>query len=512
MAGILVALGLVVPLTPAANEDLAWLSYAAGRYLDGATLYADLIELNPPAIVFFNLPAAWIAEVFGVPRIPTFTIYVALVAIVSIAASSRLLRSLEAVGRTDRRLLVLLLVGVLFTLSGRNFGQREHLILILLLPYVSAAVVRLGGARPSLQQAIGVGLVAAVGLAFKPHFLAVWLAVEGVLWWRRSDRSAVFLRPENWTIAASLLIYLGSVVVLTPEYFSLVRVYGDAYVGYLAVPPGELLTHPAMIFSATALVGLVTVGLRTAWEPVGRAWAAVVVGCVFGAVAQLKGWSYHYFPAFAASMVLLGLVSIRGRSGFRFQPSGVARTVCLSVFLLGVLAGITSIGPIRRESQQRLDRLRSVAAHVEARCDPGPRITIFSPDADAAFPMVTRFGYEWGLRFPTMQLLSAVYEEQARRGARIRWRDISEASAAERFTIEAVVEDVTGDPPDLMMVERRDSRRAFGHSGFGYVEYFSRDERFRSLMSEYRLLGHWSGYRVWGYENSTVCFRTRAGA
>src|SRR5947207_15162522 len=51
----------------AANTDVSWLLIAGDRMLDGAHLYSDIIETNPPMAVLIYVPALLIARALGFP-------------------------------------------------------------------------------------------------------------------------------------------------------------------------------------------------------------------------------------------------------------------------------------------------------------------------------------------------------------------------------------------------------------------------------------------------------------
>jgi len=56
--------------TPLAH-DAAWFLVAAGRILDGAVLYRDIIEVNPPLGIFAALPIALTSRATGLGRVNT---------------------------------------------------------------------------------------------------------------------------------------------------------------------------------------------------------------------------------------------------------------------------------------------------------------------------------------------------------------------------------------------------------------------------------------------------------
>ena len=79
----IVALGAGAEFATFARSDTAFLLYAAERVLDGARLYQDVVEINPPLIVALNLPAVVLARAVGVSDI---AIYRALVTLALLGA------------------------------------------------------------------------------------------------------------------------------------------------------------------------------------------------------------------------------------------------------------------------------------------------------------------------------------------------------------------------------------------------------------------------------------------
>jgi hypothetical protein len=65
LAAALAALGLALIATGYINHDVAWYYYAAGRVLDGARLYVDIVDPNPPLVYYLDVPAVWAARRLG---------------------------------------------------------------------------------------------------------------------------------------------------------------------------------------------------------------------------------------------------------------------------------------------------------------------------------------------------------------------------------------------------------------------------------------------------------------
>jgi hypothetical protein len=45
------------------NHDAGWYLHVAGAWLDGATLYRDVIDTNPPLIIFLSAVPVWLGRI-----------------------------------------------------------------------------------------------------------------------------------------------------------------------------------------------------------------------------------------------------------------------------------------------------------------------------------------------------------------------------------------------------------------------------------------------------------------
>ena len=78
---------------------------------------------------------------------------------------------------------------ILFCLLGLPgafvFGEREHILVILFLPYFLLSCCRLVEVNPSRSMSLLIGAGASLGVALKPHFLLPWLMLEALLLYRQ---------------------------------------------------------------------------------------------------------------------------------------------------------------------------------------------------------------------------------------------------------------------------------------------------------------------------------------
>ncbi|WP_245331940.1 hypothetical protein [Bradyrhizobium sp. NAS80.1] len=170
VAAILVtALLIQVPII--LNADLGWLLTVNEKILDGRKLGVDLFESNPPLSVYMYMPAAMLARKTGVaPEL----IVILLVIIEIVGALFIIDRAAAAanLGSRERNVSTWSLALLLAILPGAVFGQREHIAVIALTPFVAITAIRWRDLDPG-PIAIFAGLGAGLAMCIKPFFALV---------------------------------------------------------------------------------------------------------------------------------------------------------------------------------------------------------------------------------------------------------------------------------------------------------------------------------------------------
>lgn len=487
----MVALGTGAQLADVPRADLAYLLYAAGMVLDGAHLYVDVVEINPPLIVLLNMPAVLLARAAGVSEVLVYRALVIAVLLGALALADWSLRRAPGPGGgAFRRRVMLVLAFALFLAAGDDFGQREHLLTALALPWLLLAARRIaGGPAPPVGAALAAGVLAGIGLALKPQFLLVWGAVEGYVAWRLRMR-----RPSAEAIgtAAFLALYVAGVLLLTPEYLRLVRLLGPAYSGYGRYPFWQVLvTAPGAALCAVAVLAWAALRRearhRTLWTVL---LLALVAGFVAGA-AQQKGWGYHFYPSRAFAIALLALAVMDVRRPLMRPVQRVYSAVALAALGTALLSAVTTAAarvghrdPARRAEATRIAEL---VAAVRRHAGSGGSLYVLSYTNESGFPLANYSGARWASRFPHLWILEAVYHDRLAALPPLRFHPAEQMGAAERYLNQAVYEDLTRHLPDLLMVLRhaRDLPQNT-HRRLDYLGYFSREPRIDSVFRRYR--------------------------
>lgn len=234
------------------NHDSSWYLVSTDWLLDGAKLYVDVVEINPPLAFYQTMPPVWLARLLGSDPGAIYVAYITLLALLASLWSFALLRG-AALEARQKTALMIAIAAVLFVLPIGEFGQREHFMLIFALPFLLAQILRPALPDTGPGHGIALGLVAALGLLLKPYFLLIPAAI-GLMRLVEERSLAPFRDPAMLALAAAACGYLGFIWLVHPEYFT-------AIVPIARVVYGAYETGGAQVFGKFEIIALVLVAI-----------------------------------------------------------------------------------------------------------------------------------------------------------------------------------------------------------------------------------------------------------
>ncbi len=453
-----IAFAFVLALRTPMPSDTAWLLWVAHRSLQGAVVYRDIVQVNPPLSHWLHLPPVMLSELTGWPVKPIFVAMVLVSSTACVALAAVIWRSWEdpptpAVG-------VGVAAGVVaVALAGPFFGQREQFILAAAVPWLALLAVRQGGFEVPLLPALLAGAVLAFGIALKPFYIG-WWAGSAALWrWGPREQGRPlrpFWRwPEFWVVPALGILYL--VLVQQTAYPAFLRGWSDLYWRYfhrswwfvMAGNPFALLPLGGLLLTIraawrSALGAVLWVGTASAWV---------------GAVGQGKAFPYHYWPAVALAVLLL---THAGRATRRALVMPVAASWLAYLAFMLVDGGSAH--------WRNADALGRAAGS-------GSVLTL-SSTADDAWLLTSERGRPW---------LSPQYDLWwlAVSGGAERVRGVPDWAARDSVLRASLL---PAKEPDVLLLSV---------SGVDISSYLARSAEWRRLLSAYRPGEVVAGYRVW---------------
>lgn len=490
----LAALGLtlgtvltVASLSPL-KDDVAWLLYVARRWMGGQRLYEDLVEVNPPLIIWLYAIPAWIAQTAGIlPKLAANPFFAAILLGCAWWTADILH------GRApmfERRVPVFALIGiVLLILPGVEFGQREHLLAASVLPYIALFVRALHGEAEPRGQAIGAGVLAGLGCALKPTYVFAVLLIEAIGFLRGHRR----LRAAPFALVGAIGVYGAAVLVFSPAFLEKAVPLALALYGGTDTPCATILweSRHLLIGEAAAILLCAASGrFFNRRSPFLRHLLLTLTAFSLGAtvvfITQGKDWFYHRLPAMVTTILALSLwlavalPELLRDGGIAFaRPKRLAPTLCaiaaLAMFAVAdydrVLPWVqTAVAP-NLSTEVKLERL--------LKRENAKTYIAFSEWIALGFPVVNDTGVTWASRFDSMWALKGEI-----------WRARQDGTAPAAYPIRHMVaRDFVANCPDIAVVDAR--------QGINYIGVLiSSDPDFARAWSHYHAIAHIDGLRV----------------
>jgi hypothetical protein len=466
---LLAALGLVLfaTLRTPLKDDIAWLLYVARKWMEGKQLYIDLVEINPPLIIWLSAVPVKLGAWLGVPSRVAAMPFFALLVLGCAAWTAWLLRPLDAL--FARPIPVFAAIGsVLLLIPGPEVGQREHLLFAASLPYLAVLLRALAAIPASARAAFLSGVLAGLGVAMKPRYALAFAAVElfvllrGLRPWRAQALGAGLL----------LLGYAGLTVWLYPAYLERAVPLALAIYGATDVTFQTLLWE-----SRVMLLGLAALAVLTllAFRRADRHRAIFLVLLLYAAASALvcfmdgKDWYYHRLPAIIATCfaVLLWLAwqapAVLAGRGRAVAPAALAAATCL-------MFATASAQRIEPRLRLAFDPDVSTEAKLQRLLKKERAFTYvaFSEWIALGFPVVTDTEVTWASRFDSMWALKGEL-----------WRAQFDPEGAQHWPVRHwVARDFVAGCPDVVVADARGgpnyigilsaSNSAFARAWVGY--------------------------------------------
>lgn len=499
----------LMALLPAAGHDQMWLLYAARLVLHGAPLYGpQIFESNPPLIMWLSLLPVAVANLLHLSETATAKLFfVALecgIAAICLSLLRRLRSSFTSNGISGTVFFALafVYVSVFAVMPARDFGQRDHVLVLFCLPYIFAATLDAQYQSLPRWQSILIGILALLGLTMKPHQLLIPIVVEAtVLFLRSRNRpassiskpSASLLRSTLIALIASGFVFLLLVRIFAANYFTQVVPWvRDTYwaFGQLTIPQLFLESIQLHILAAITLAILFATGWRKA-STLTILLTAAGAASLLAFYLQGTGWYYQQLPSlsfFALALAFL-LIESAGRSQLTMPRWAFPAATGLSLLALALTAHFSGY-PFTAERSFPID---TPDPSFFSGLAPGAPVMTFSTTVDYILPPIYKYNLTLGQRFPLLIMLPGILRSEDPQGGRLK-RHIAPERIAEldQFQHAAMTEDMNRWRPVLILVERCQDLavecQVLEDRHDNVLAWFLRDADFRAAFSRYHFL------------------------
>ena len=458
------------------NGDVSWLLELAQRTLDGAVPYRDFLEVNPPASILIYMPAVMLARLTGASpeRMTDGLVFLAASCSILLCAAILVRPRLAGGRQAQAATMGVAAILALLILPFNSFAQREHIVVLAMLPIQAMFAARANGAGPRAIHIVLAGIGAGIAFSIKPIFALGLVGPMAYLVQRIGWREAL-RQPETCLAGFIAVIYGFGVVLLAPDFTT--RVLPLVMTIYLParLPVFDLLCHPTV---------LVWLGFCCAFCHLRRSIGKDVVGDVlilasagFEAVffMQGKGFVYHAYPAVALAGLACGsALSIAALDG----PRGLARRHALDLALIASL--VVSAGNIfsQRENNEPAPApgLRKAIAAVS----PRPRVLALTGRMPLSLVFARDIGGAWvaSEEFPWVTIYAAAIVARPEQDPRF----ASEIRAEQ----DIYARDIDRQHPDVVLAD-----------GNYWPKWIDESTALARALDAYQKVGRYDGVTLW---------------
>ncbi len=465
-----------------------WLLLAASMMRNGSVPYADIMETNPPLILWLYQIPVYLADTVNMEPAQILAILALLLAAASLYLCAALLARnavLAAMPQVYEKILWLIAFIFVGLPERFFFADREHLFLLLALPYCLSYMPGICAQPVSSRLRVTLALLATIGFCIKPHMLVFPIAIALLRLWRDPGWKTLFV-PEHWVIGLGGVFYMILIGSLTPEYFTVMwpllretySSYTNGLMGYYSILP--------------ALFGLLLAfaGYRSASTPLRSDLHYLLWLCATATLYALinNGWHYTFYPLNAFMLLVIGWLlaeygwiranhddeKMRIYAGTGITCSKLFVSFYVTAKLLPLL--FSGILP------PPLTTFEKLLAGFEN--------TIREEKADSFSALSIHFGYWPRLAHTTGSTFASRYHMLWPLYKYIKDDSVSNGNDRMAYIVaQGVADDLSRKKPDLIFV---DTSPDFGNTGteFDVIRYFQRFPAFASAWENYTFLRH----------------------
>lgn len=453
------------------HGDVSYLTYASGLMSQGGQYGIDFFETNPPMILYYYLIPYQLSHLWGVNESLLVRLMVVFFIIYSALMSYFLLKRVIV---NERTLLVFMffVLLILYFVPADHFAQREHLFLILFLPYLFASACFVSDKKINPILACCIGLLAGLGLAIKPYFLAPLVAIE-LYMIVKTKRLFGWCRVESLMVLFVLVGYLSFVIVLHPTYlsilFPLVKAY---YFAGIKEPWWYLLSKLITIFCLSTLIAYYCLCKTSQYKSFYILLLFAIIGGMITYVATGTSWFSHTIPAEGFTCLFFALVFAEIFTDVTFKHAMIVVLIAISVLIVPLYNSIGNLIFFAHEKSH--SDYATLIAYLSKK-EGEHSVVCFSPiTTKDCFPLAAETKSTYASRYPFYWWLRGMAKHD-------------HDDALGLFLVKVAADDLNDLKPRWVIINQLAATYAMG-DGFDTIAYLSRFSSFQLAIAPYHHL------------------------
>lgn len=499
LAGIALGIALACLAGQAPWGDQSMYLMAAGKTLDGARIGRDVIDVNPPLSIWLFEPPVALARATGILPQTATQILLGLLTLAVLAWCLVLARPRGRAGHGGHFAWWLCAVLLYATTihPWYHIATREHMLLLLILPYLFLAAHRLTGRHDTPHwQRVAAGLLAVIGCGLKPQHLLVVAAVEMLIVWHAGTWRAL-IAPESAGILVGGAVYCAAILAFAPDYLAVVVPFAyEAYLDRGLASWSEMVPVVRAVKIIAVVCAWLVLRRYSEQRPVADVFMVAGMAAFLVYLLQRKGFEYQLVPALAffhlaLGIVIFGAVAPRVRRWLAPIPRRTALLASMAAALAA--AWLYYPGQVRRAATYWTDVRKTARVALIPHIPQGTTVFMVSPEVGPLHDYLLRNGLKWGSRFTVMFMTEALVTRDRQQPA---------VAALADWTTAAVVEDLQRYRPGVVLVDRCDDPafpvcRNHGGTREDLLGWFLHHPAFAAAWQRYEKRHQVGPYEIW---------------
>ncbi|MGH1404803.1 MAG: hypothetical protein ACRBDL_11220 [Alphaproteobacteria bacterium] len=381
----------------AMQVDIAYLSQSAGRMLNGISMKDGYYDTNPPLSIMLYIPIVILHKITALPIYTCLYIFGGGCLALSCVLIYRLIKLSKWMETEQTHLLILSYITANLLLTGHEFGQREHFLIMALCPLILVQI--LSTYQISIPTSLKwVSLIwGSIFILLKPHYGIIPLCL--FIHRAYTQKRLFVIRDHDFlSLSACALLYLGITVIF---FYDFVSEIAPDVMRFYVTPPQSQTMFDALIFIALS-IGLMFTSLYALKKPDYFMTGLSIIAflCVIPLYLQGYGFIYHSIPTiimiFCSASMFLYRYSLEAQNNKPLPKISAVLSAAIMLFFAHQVS-ITLDRPTHSQYEE------TQLVRILKQCDrPDCSFFMFHDTISITHELSVYSGQEHASRFPTL--------------------------------------------------------------------------------------------------------------
>jgi len=475
------------------NWDVRWLLSVTQKWMQGGHYGSTFFETSPPFILLTYAPVVLLKTHTNFSWQASFLLYTFFCILVSLALIYTLIAKIWQKQYVFQTILLGSLSFVLFILPYVQFGQREHFVIFLILPYLFLVLARLEKCSISPVLVVIIAILAALGFAIKPYFILIFVSVELFYFFRSKKMLSVFRLETILIVNLLILGFLWTVLFFKDFIHKVLPIVWTIYYAGTHNSWHELIFSYSVFF--VFLICLAYFFCRRFFTKKTFSDLLIIASLtsLFCYFWQRTVWFYHIYPAISFAWVLMTLMLYW--LFLNFRKYSIRGAICLLINLVALFSmlaqSILSYNYYLQVKKIFLYQDKKVK-FINKRAKK-QTIFVFSTTVPATYSIIQFAPFKPVSRFPSLFLLPGLLKLEKQNHSS---KKLMQLASYKNELFQMIYEDLAKQP-QWLMVDMSANKVHLRGIELNYLAYFSKDSRIRAEFKKYqhvKTIGHYAFY------------------